>query len=611
MAKRVRGNLSPELIQGALRQGDNNVVQMFGGGSTTVGHAAVYASDGSIIDGGAAVTNIALKTNGTANGSQTILNLKNGTNITVSDDGLGGITITATGGVTLKTNGTANGSQSILNLKAGSNVTLADDGLGGVTIAAASGVALETNGTANGSQAVLNLKAGSNITLADDGLGGITITGASALTLKTNGTTNGSQTLLNLKAGTGISVVDDGAGGVTITNTATALALKTNGTANGSQSILNLKAGTGITLADDGLGGITITSTGSGITLKTNSVANGSQSILNLKAGSNVTLTDDGVGGVTIASTGGSSSGGSSYFTRTTPSRVAGTVYQNTTGKPLMVFVECNMTNSTAQTLTAWCDSSTTPTTAVAQHWYAGSGQWAVSVFFFVPVNYYYKVNGTSGVNVSTCVEVQMNLTLTPSSNLAGSTRALSTVYQNTTGNTIFVVAQMTGTSGNLNGYCDTTTTPSTVVWQMQNINGGTGPNTVIIPVPNGSYYKVVSTGTLSSWVEYQINVPAVQSTPSRAGYVTNGLVRCYQNPGTSTKAIFAVAANFRAATGTVTALADATGIAPFQGHTGYSQSSIGWTTCMLLALPGDYYTVYGDGSTGFSGMFWNEFSLG
>jgi hypothetical protein len=43
---------------------------------------------------------ITLKTNGTANGSQSVLNLKNGTNTTITDDGSGGITINSTGGGT-------------------------------------------------------------------------------------------------------------------------------------------------------------------------------------------------------------------------------------------------------------------------------------------------------------------------------------------------------------------------------------------------------------------------------------------------------------------------------------------------------------------------------
>lgn len=43
--------------------------------------------------GGGGGSSVALKTNSVANGSQSILNLKNGTNITITDDGVGGITI--------------------------------------------------------------------------------------------------------------------------------------------------------------------------------------------------------------------------------------------------------------------------------------------------------------------------------------------------------------------------------------------------------------------------------------------------------------------------------------------------------------------------------------
>lgn len=45
--------------------------------------------------GGSTIT---LQTNGTPNGSQTLLNLKQGTNVTIVDDGVGGITINSTGG---------------------------------------------------------------------------------------------------------------------------------------------------------------------------------------------------------------------------------------------------------------------------------------------------------------------------------------------------------------------------------------------------------------------------------------------------------------------------------------------------------------------------------
>lgn len=81
------------------------------------------------------LTATTLETNGVVNADQTLLNLKNGANVAITDDGLGGVTIAATvpGGITLKTNGTSNGSQTILNLAQGTNVTLVDNGSGTVT----------------------------------------------------------------------------------------------------------------------------------------------------------------------------------------------------------------------------------------------------------------------------------------------------------------------------------------------------------------------------------------------------------------------------------------------------------------------------------------------
>lgn len=50
------------------------------------------------IQGGAASSTLALQVNGTPNGSQSLLNLKQGTNITVTDDGVGGVTVSASAG---------------------------------------------------------------------------------------------------------------------------------------------------------------------------------------------------------------------------------------------------------------------------------------------------------------------------------------------------------------------------------------------------------------------------------------------------------------------------------------------------------------------------------
>jgi hypothetical protein len=77
-----------------------------------------------------------LEHNGAINGSQSLLNLKNGTNVTITDDGLGGITINAPISATvLKTNGHTNTTQGLLNLKDGTDISITDDGLGGITFA--------------------------------------------------------------------------------------------------------------------------------------------------------------------------------------------------------------------------------------------------------------------------------------------------------------------------------------------------------------------------------------------------------------------------------------------------------------------------------------------
>lgn len=83
----------------------------------------------------------------------------------------------------LQTNGVDNGSQTKLNLVAGTNVTLTEDGTGDVTIATSPGITLQTNGADNGSQTKLDLKAGTNITLSDDGSGGLTVTGATQISI--------------------------------------------------------------------------------------------------------------------------------------------------------------------------------------------------------------------------------------------------------------------------------------------------------------------------------------------------------------------------------------------------------------------------------------------
>ena len=187
---------------------------------------------------------------------------------------------------------------------------------------------------------------------------------------------------------------------------------------------------------------------GSRTTLQTKSVNNIVQSLLNLVQGSNVTLTDNGDGSVTIAASGGgggtvtavtgtapitssggatpaigigvaSSSvfgavkvdgttitalagvisavggGGGGYAGPTTQavvtgSRVLGTVYQNTSGKPMWINITFTAVAGT-DGINVVTDASATPTVVVASL-YNFSTATAITVSFLVLTGNYYEV---------------------------------------------------------------------------------------------------------------------------------------------------------------------------------------------------------------------------
>ena len=186
---------------------------------------------------------------------------------------------------------------------------------------------------------------------------------------------------------------------------------------------------------------------GSRTTLQTKSVNNIVQSLLNLVQGSNVTLTDNGDGSVTIAASGGGSGtvtavtgtapitssggatpaigigvasssvfgavkvdgttitaaagvisavgGGSGYAGPTTQavvtgSRVLGTVYQNTSGKPMWINITFTAVAGT-DGINIVTDASSTPTVVVASL-YNFSNATAITVSFLVLTGNYYEV---------------------------------------------------------------------------------------------------------------------------------------------------------------------------------------------------------------------------
>lgn len=77
------------------------------------------------------------------------------------------------GSVLFQTDGVDNPVQNKLNLISGDNITLTDDGLGGITID--SDIRFETNYIPNTLQSVFNLIQGTNVTLTPDGVGGVVI----------------------------------------------------------------------------------------------------------------------------------------------------------------------------------------------------------------------------------------------------------------------------------------------------------------------------------------------------------------------------------------------------------------------------------------------------
>lgn len=85
-----------------------------------------------------------------------------------------------------------------------------------------------------------------------------------------------------------------------------------------------------------------------------------------------------------------------------TSTRVLGTVYQNTTGKSVVVSVTAS--TSTGGVVLAFCDTNSTPTTGIASGGNIAGAADLVEVTFIVLPNYYCKVSGGS---LSIWVETQ------------------------------------------------------------------------------------------------------------------------------------------------------------------------------------------------------------
>lgn len=88
--------------------------------------------------------------------------------------------------------------------------------------------------------------------------------------------------------------------------------------------------------------------------------------------------------------------------------------------------------------------------------------------------------------------------------NVVTGSRALTTVYQNTTGKTMFITVSVSGATGfSTYDITDSSSSPSTVVAHNYSGNAVTPWLTSSFMVLNNNYYEVSATGTIQYWTEW------------------------------------------------------------------------------------------------------------
>jgi hypothetical protein len=226
-----------------------------------------------------------------------------------------------------------------------------------------------------------------------------------------------------------------------------------------------------------------------------------------IAGGSNVTVTTS-AGTVTIAASGGSSSNSvGSRAVYTSATRVLGTVYHNTSSYPLVVYYY----DQAATAPIAFTDSTTTPTSVVAEiQTYSGAANQPL-IFLVMPGNYY-KITGTTWGGWS---EFTFNTGSWSSSGDLSASRVIGTVYQNTGSGAMFVQIMTTNTTATnvLSVVCDSSSTPTQTAFSQQTIV--TAGNSIFFVVPPNYYYKVSCTGTptVAHWYEYSSGIACTATT--------------------------------------------------------------------------------------------------
>jgi hypothetical protein len=202
-----------------------------------------------------------------------------------------------------------------------------------------------------------------------------------------------------------------------------------------------------------------------------------------------------------------------------TSSRALGTVYQNTTGYPLLVV--CYFSgNSSVTVLQGITDASSSPTTVVWQMNSASSSGWAFYGMMLVLPNNYYKfapVGGVTGSAIQSWVEFSLLKGSVASSGSVKASRALGTTYQNTSSSMMFVATQVSGNGAVVTVVSDTSSSPTTQIF-TQKISDSATYMTTFCPVLPGHYYKVSAAGgtpVLQDWFEFTWSGVTCTRSPS------------------------------------------------------------------------------------------------
>lgn len=281
-----------------------------------------------------------------------------------------------------------------------------------------------------------------------------------------------------------------------------------------------------------------------------------------------------------------------------TASRAVNTVYQNTTGHALLVMISFGPMGTGLNA--AYADANMPPTTMVAR--ISTNNTWGVTLCFIVQAGHYYKVTSANGFSSFTWLEYELlNGAITDSGSLGGS-RALGSVYQNTSSVPTFVAVQLSGASGSMLAYSNSASPPTTMTFGTS-VGGGSDLFAFFLVLP-GEYYKVTGTGTLTDWHEYSWSVVSITRAALTGRPATSS--QSYVNASGKTKWVQIV--NHAGATSTCFFRSDDFSVPPITSVEFHSAVGGQYRSGYGPVPVGGFYLLYGDG--GITIDSWLEYTI-